>query len=71
MSQGQMPAYIGAKIIRAQPMGRMMFENGTIDENDEPGYMVEYPDGYRSWSPKDVFENAYRRVTDDEAKLTL
>ena len=26
----------------------------------EPGYRVRYPDGYESWSPKDVFEEAYR-----------
>lgn len=25
----------------------------------EPGYAVKYPDGYISWSPKDVFEAAY------------
>lgn len=24
------------------------------------GYLVEYPDGYRSWSPKKVFESTYR-----------
>lgn len=26
----------------------------------ESGYKVRYPDGYESWSPKDVFEEAYR-----------
>lgn len=26
----------------------------------EEGYRVVYSDGYRSWSPKDVFEAAYR-----------
>ena len=26
------------------------------------GYRVRYPDGYESWSPKDVFEEAYRRT---------
>ena len=25
----------------------------------ESGYRVRYPDGYESWSPKDVFEEAY------------
>lgn len=29
-------------------------------EPEEPGYRVRYPDGYESWSPKDVFEEAYR-----------
>lgn len=27
---------------------------------DEPGYLVRYPDGYKSWSPKKVFEETYR-----------
>jgi len=29
-------------------------------ETCELGYRVRYPDGYESWSPKDVFEAAYR-----------
>ena len=27
-----------------------------------PGYNVVYPDGYQSWSPKEVFEKAYYPV---------
>lgn len=27
--------------------------------NTQEGYAVRYPDGYESWSPKDVFEEAY------------
>lgn len=27
---------------------------------EEDGYLVEYKDGYKSWSPKSVFEEAYR-----------
>lgn len=30
-----------------------------------PGYLVEYPDGYRSWSPKAQFEAAYMQVGDN------
>ena len=26
------------------------------------GYAVLYPDGYESWSPKEVFEDAYRET---------
>lgn len=26
----------------------------------EDGYLVEYPDGYKSWSPKETFEEAYK-----------
>ena len=31
-----------------------------MPHNVKPGYAVLYPDGYESWSPKDVFEEAYR-----------
>ena len=27
------------------------------------GYAVRYADGYESWSPKDVFERAYLKMT--------
>lgn len=27
---------------------------------EEDGYLVEYKDGYKSWSPKSVFEEAYK-----------
>ena len=26
----------------------------------DDGYLIEYPDGYKSWSPKETFENAYK-----------
>ena len=45
-----MKRYVGTKIIHAQPEQRI----------GEPGYLVRYADGYESWSPKDVFEEAYR-----------
>jgi hypothetical protein len=36
---------------------------GYNDSNPEiPGYKVVYEDGYESWSPKDVFEKAYRGI---------
>ena len=46
-----MQRYIGTKIIHAKPADRSA---------TEPGYFVQYADGYESWSPKDVFEEAYR-----------
>ena len=48
--------YIGAKIITGEPQ----------EKDGKPGYKVTYPDDYVSWSPKDVFENAYREVTNGE-----
>lgn len=71
-----LPAYIGTKIIGAEPMLLCDFEakykNIGCDQPEgqkQEGYHVEYynPDGvppYHSWSPKDVFENAYRKVDD-------
>lgn len=60
--------YTGTKTIKATPMGASdakcygaKITEDTIKNNiGNPGYLVEYPDGYRSWSPKKVFEDAYR-----------
>jgi len=67
-----MKAYIGTKIIQAMPMTKQQFgleKNQPIEPGHTPGYKVLYPDGYTSWSPKSVFENAYREVTDGEYEL--
>ena len=61
-----MKTYIGTKIIHARPMTRgeyNIFRGWQIPKNENPedeGYLVKYPDGYISWSPKSVFEEAYR-----------
>jgi hypothetical protein len=54
-----MQAYIGAKIINAEPYAK----------GDEPGYRIVYPDGYVSWSPKAVFEEAYRPISVGEHQI--
>lgn len=58
--------YIGTKIIFAEPMNKFEFYMNVkkIDckEENEEGYKVVYPDGYVSWSPKTVFEEAYRET---------
>lgn len=51
-----MRKYIGTKIVHAEPATRVE----TADCSVREGYKVVYPDGYESWSPKDVFEEAYR-----------
>jgi hypothetical protein len=59
--------YFGSKIIMAAPMERQYF-NGTVKGwpmdplNTEEGYLVQYEDGYISWSPKETFEAAYHRI---------
>ena len=62
-----MDKYIGTKIIEAVPAirkgGKVYEEGWSIPKSMDPteeGYKVRYPDGYESWSPKDVFEEAYR-----------
>lgn len=58
--------YIGTKRLRAEPMtrgGYNLFRGWDIPEGEDPtdeGYIVMYEDGYISWSPKRVFEAAYR-----------
>ena len=45
-------------------------KNDPYDNSeDADGYMVVYPDGYKSWSPKRVFEEAYREVSPQEKEL--
>lgn len=60
-----MKKYIGTKVIKAEPMtvteaqkvlGREI-KPATVEED---GYLVEYKDGYKSWSPKSVFDETYK-----------
>ena len=60
-----MERYIGTKIIEAEPMSR------AHGDKSEDGYKVRYPDGYESWSPKDVFEEAYRKASGVNFGLAL
>lgn len=74
-----MTQHIGVKIINAYSMDRLSYNDlrgwelpGNENGSDE-GYLVEYLDGgkpntdrfngYVSWSPKDVFDKAYRPVS--------
>ena len=64
-----MKTYIGTKIIEAAPAirkGCKVYEKdqpiamGMVP--DEEGYKVCYPDGYESFSPKAVFDDAYHPI---------
>lgn len=72
-----MKQYIGVKMVQAEPAYRYWLETGQMvfvaHDEDKPrivekatacddGYKIRYPDGYVSWSPKDVFEEAYRQA---------
>ena len=70
--------YIGTKLIHAEPMTRQAyndFRGWTLpadEDGTDEGYLVEYLDGgkpnttthagYVSWSPKEQFDNAYRKT---------
>lgn len=68
----KMIQYTGTKTIKACPMTlgeaekvlNRHIDSSAVENRDEtPGYLVEYGedgDNYRSWSPKEVFERAYR-----------
>ncbi|MEB0937617.1 DUF2829 domain-containing protein [Citrobacter freundii] len=74
-----MTQHIGVKLINAYPMNRQAYNDLRgwqlpEDENgSDEGYLVEYLDGgkpnterfsgYVSWSPKEVFDKAYRPVS--------
>ena len=76
-----MYTYIGTKIVRAEPMDEFTFAMTVrpttrnvavgVDSMGNAGYKVVYEDGYTSWSPKEPFERAYRRVTDAERALIV
>lgn len=67
--------YLGSKLVQAWPAVRITTRDGkfeyaeigdVVDPNAqkvEEGYRVQYDDGYRSWSPKAVFERSYRPTT--------
>lgn len=72
-----MKNYIGVKIVKAKPgtmaeaqamkcgcsvevQKEIFRKSGT---KDREGYIVKYPDGYISWSPKEAFEEAYRELS--------
>jgi hypothetical protein len=70
-----MRAYIGTKTLAAMPMTLGFYNNyrgWTIPENEDPnkeGYMVQYPDNYILWSPKEIFETSYREILSEASLL--
>jgi hypothetical protein len=61
-----MKQFTATKTVKAIPMTRTDAEKflgrsiTPADPKAEEGYLLLYPDGYYSWSPKEVFEKAYR-----------
>jgi hypothetical protein len=68
----QFEAYIGAKVVKATPMDFNTFsqrQGKGMPAGNMEGYAVIYEDGYTSWSPKEVFERCYRKITPTEKIL--
>lgn len=65
-----MAKFIGVKMIEAVPMtAREANDKGYRIGNhsfEEDGYEVTYPDGYKSWSPKSIFERTYFEIKFDD-----
>ena len=65
-----MSKFIGVKMVEAVPMTAIeAFNKGyrvPSDLNDDTqGYEVTYPDGYKSWCPKDVFEKNNIKIIEE------
>ena len=61
--------YTSHKKVQAEPMNRKEAEKKGLVRDKEPdniedeeGYRVVYKDGYESWSPKEAFEDGYKRI---------
>lgn len=78
MGEREMKKYIGVKLINAAPMTRQAYndlrglELPDDEDGSDEGFLVEYVDGgkpnteeyagYVSWSPGEVFQNAYKET---------
>lgn len=71
--------YTGPKTVKAMFMGAGEAKRCGANLTDEvvkknlgnDGYLVEYPDGYRSWSPAKQFQAAYRISETDLDRLHI
>ena len=68
--------YIGTEIVKAEPMTLRDYNDyrgWTIPEDEDPereGYLVEQPNGYVSWSPKEIFEEYYVGTETNKLAIT-
>lgn len=66
MDKCNLKKYISTKEVSATPAwqidGKVYLKDDVVSRsmNRKEGYKVVYEDGYESWSPKDVFEKAYK-----------
>lgn len=68
---------IGIKIVDLQPMyaGEAQYKGYKTNdkEGNDEGYEITYPDGYKSWCPKDIVDNAYFKLDEknDGTSITM
>jgi len=66
LDEATLHRYISNKIYYAKPMTRTQYNNergwASPEKDDEPGYVILYPDGYISWSPARQFEETSSRT---------
>lgn len=65
---------IGIKMVDLQPMtAKEAFDKGygmkSTQDPDGDGYEVTYPNGYKSWSPKEVADAAYFAIDDENGQM--
>jgi hypothetical protein len=55
---------IGVKIVEAVEMNAVdaSINRYNVNAHIGDGYEVTYEDGYKSWTPKNVFDKAYRQI---------
>jgi hypothetical protein len=67
---GELKQCLGVRLIKSTSCSKHQFYDEIINrldkiplnDVDQPGYLMIYEAGYKSWSPKDDFEKAYRRI---------
>jgi hypothetical protein len=63
-------SYVGCKVILAKPMHENEWAQSKNQESaGREGYLVVYAGGYRSWSPKEEFDLAYRELSHAEKSI--
>lgn len=61
--------FVGIKVLKAEPMTRgdyNMYRGWAIPENEDPeddGFVLQYPDGYISWTPAEEFKKHYAAMS--------
>ncbi len=64
----EMDAFTFATTIRPIPAFQVVC---GPDGKGQPGYKVRYPDGYVSWSPKEVLEQTGREISPAEVSTVI